>query len=122
MTTLLRAIGYETDKDILEIFNLTEEVEVNEENLKIALVENSQHVVRTWIEDFVDEDTGELTSLERTEVLIERETVIEEIHIPIILKSDTETILLHRDDIVTEDYSVLLILYKKILLIIKEKL
>jgi DNA-directed RNA polymerase subunit beta len=108
MTTLLRAIGYETDKDILEIFNLTEEVEVNEENLKNCIGRKlAARVVRTWIEDFVDEDTGELTSLERTEVLIERETVIEEIHIPIILKSDTETILLHRDDIVTEDYSVL---------------
>jgi DNA-directed RNA polymerase subunit beta len=108
MTTLLRAIGYETDKDILEIFNLTEEVEVNEENLKNCIGRKlAARVVRTWIEDFVDDDTGELTSLERTEVLIERETVIEEIHIPIILKSDTETILLHRDDIVTEDYSVL---------------
>ncbi|MDD2592805.1 MAG: DNA-directed RNA polymerase subunit beta [Bacteroidales bacterium] len=108
MTTLLRAIGYETDKDILEIFNLTEEVEVNEENLKNCIGRKlAAREVRTWIEDFVDEDTGELTSLERTEVLIERETVIEEIHIPIILKSDTETILLHRDDIVTEDYSVL---------------
>ncbi|HPB20628.1 MAG TPA: DNA-directed RNA polymerase subunit beta, partial [Bacteroidales bacterium] len=108
MTTLLRAIGYETDKEILEIFNLTEEVEVNEKNLKNYIGRKlAARVVRNWIEDFVDEDTGELTSLERTEVLIERETIIEEFHIPIILKSNAETILLHRDDISTEDYSVL---------------
>ena len=108
MTTLLRAIGYETDKAILEIFNLTEEVEVNEKNLKNYIGRKlAARVVRNWIEDFVDEDTGELTSIERTEVLIERETIIEEFHIPIILKSNAETILLHRDDINTDDYSVL---------------
>lgn len=108
MTTLLRAIGYETDKEILEIFDLTEEVAIDEKNLKNYIGRKlAARVVRNWIEDFVDEDTGELTSIERTEVLIERETIIEEFHIPIILKSNAETILLHRDDINTEDYSVL---------------
>jgi len=83
-------------------------LKVNEKNLKNYIGRKlAARVVRNWIEDFVDEDTGELTSLERTEVLIERETIIEEFHIPIILKSNAETILLHRDDISTEDYSVL---------------
>jgi len=76
VTTLLRAIGYETDKDILEIFGLAQEIKVSRAALKrIVGSKLAARVVRSWIEDFVDEDTGEVVSIERTEVIIERETV-----------------------------------------------
>ena len=79
VTTLLRAIGYETDKDILEIFGLAQEIKVSKAALKRLLGSKlAARVVRSWIEDFVDEDTGEVVSIERTEVIIERETVLEE--------------------------------------------
>ena len=78
VTTLLRAIGYETDKDILEIFNLAQEIKVSKTGLKKVIGRRlAARVVRAWIEDFVDEDTGEVVSIESTEVIIERETILE---------------------------------------------
>jgi DNA-directed RNA polymerase subunit beta len=108
VTTLLRAIGYETDRDILEIFNLAEEVKVSKTSLKKVLGRRlAARVVRAWIEDFVDEDTGEVVSIERTEVLIERETVLEKEHIDLILEADIKTVLLHREDINTNDFAII---------------
>ncbi len=78
VTTLLRAIGFESDKDILEIFNLAEEIKVNKSSLKKAVGRKlAARVLKTWVEDFVDEDTGEVVSIERNEVIIDRETVLE---------------------------------------------
>ncbi|TSA29364.1 MAG: DNA-directed RNA polymerase subunit beta [Bacteroidetes bacterium] len=108
VTTLLRAIGYETDKDILEIFNLAHEVKVSRATLKKAVGSKlAARVVRAWIEDFVDEDTGEVVSIERTEVLIERETILEEEHIDLILDAGIKTILIHTEDSLTTDYSII---------------
>ena len=108
VTTLLRAIGYETDKDILEIFQLAEEVKVNKTNLKKAIGRKlAARVVRAWVEDFVDEDTGEVVSIERTEVIIEREVIIEKEHVELILNSGIENILLHKEDINTLEYAII---------------
>ncbi|KAF5072392.1 DNA-directed RNA polymerase subunit beta [anaerobic digester metagenome] len=108
VTTLLRAIGYETDKDILEIFNLAEEVKVSKAGLKKVVGSRlAARVLKNWIEDFVDEDTGEVVSIERTEVIIDRETVIENHHIDLIVESGAKTVLLHRDDPDNIDYSII---------------
>ncbi len=108
VTTLLRAIGYETDKDILEIFNLAEEVKVSKAGLKKIVGRRlAARVLKNWIEDFVDEDTGEVVSIERTEVIIDRETEIENHHIDLIVESGAKTILLHRDDPDNIDYSII---------------
>ncbi|MBP1629714.1 MAG: DNA-directed polymerase subunit beta [Bacteroidetes bacterium] len=108
ITTLLRAIGYETDKDILEIFNLAEEIKANKVNLKKVVGRRlAARVVRAWIEDFVDEDTGEVVSIERTEVIIDRETELTEEHIEEILQSGVQTILLHTNDSSSSDYSII---------------
>ena len=108
VTTLLRAIGYETDKDILEIFDLAEEVKVSKAGLKRVLGRTlAARVVRAWIEDFVDEDTGEVVSIERTEVIIERETVLEKEHVDLILDSGVKSILLHREDVNTSEYTII---------------
>ncbi len=108
ITTLLRAIGYETDKDILEIFNLAEEIKATKTNLKKVIGKKlAARVVRAWIEDFVDEDTGEVVSIERTEVIIDRETELTEEHIEEILQSGVPTILLHTDDSKSSDYSII---------------
>ena len=108
VTTLLRAIGYETDRDILEIFNLAQEVKVSRANLKKVLGASlAARVVRSWIEDFVDEDTGEVVSIERNEVIIERETVLENKHIDQIIDADIKSILIHKDDGSTTDYSII---------------
>lgn len=108
VTTLLRAIGFESDKDILEIFNLAEEVKVNKTNLNKSVGRVlAARVLKTWIEDFVDEDTGEVVSIERNEVIIDRETVIEKSHIEEIIESKTETILLHRSDTNQNDYAII---------------
>ncbi len=99
ITTLLRAIGYETDKDILEIFDLAREVKVSRSGLKKYIgARLAARVVRSWVEDFVDEDTGEVVSIERTEVLIDRETELEENHIDLIVDAGIKSILVHRDD------------------------
>ena len=99
ITTLLRAIGFETDKDILEIFDLAKEVKVSKAGLKKYIgARLAARVVRTWVEDFVDEDTGEVVSIERTEVLIDRETELEEQHIDMIVDAGIKSILIHRED------------------------
>ncbi len=108
VTTLLRAIGYESDKEILEIFDLAEEVKVSKAGLKRVLGRRlAARVLRSWIEDFVDEDTGEVVSIERTEVIIDRETELEAEHIDLIVDAGIKTILLHREDISTGDYSII---------------
>ena len=108
VTTLLRAIGLESDKDIIEIFGLAEEIKVNKTNLKKAIGKRlAARVLKTWVEDFVDEDTGEVVSIERNDVIIDRETVLEESHIQDILDSGAQTILLHKEDVNTSDYSII---------------
>lgn len=108
VTTLLRAIGFETDKDILEIFNLAEEVKVTKENLKKCLGRKlAARILKSWTEDFVDEDTGEVVSIERNEVIIDRETVLEENHIDEILESGVSSILVHKDETNASDYSII---------------
>jgi DNA-directed RNA polymerase subunit beta len=108
VTTLLRAIGFESDKDILEIFNLAEEVKVSKAGLKRVVDRKlAARVLRSWIEDFVDEDTGEVVSIERTEVIIDRETILETKHIDLIVEAGIKTILLHKDDVTSADYSII---------------
>ena len=108
VTTLLRAIGFETDKDILDIFELAEEVKVTKANLKKAIGRKlAAHVVKTWTEDFVDEDTGEVSSIERNETIIKRETEISEENIPTILECGAQSILIHKDEPMAQDYSVI---------------
>ena len=108
VTTLLRAIGFESDKDILEIFNLAEEIKVNKTSLKKVVGQTlAARVLKTWIEDFVDEDTGEVVSIERNEVIIDRETVLENSHIDEIIESGTQTILIHRPDANQNDYAII---------------
>ncbi|MCK9291542.1 MAG: DNA-directed RNA polymerase subunit beta [Bacteroidales bacterium] len=108
VTTLLRAIGYETDKDILEIFNLAEEIKVSKAGLKRVLGRKlAARVVRSWIEDFVDEDTGEVVSIERNSVILERETILENEHIEAIIDSGVKTILLHREDFNTAEFAII---------------
>ena len=108
VTTLLRAIGYESDKDILEIFGLAQEIKVSRASLKrIVGSKLAARVVRSWIEDFVDEDTGEVVSIERTEVIIERETTLENEHIDQILDAGIKAILIHREEALTTDYSII---------------
>ncbi len=108
VTTLLRAIGFESDKDILEIFDLAEEIKVSKSGLKRVLGRKlAARVVRSWIEDFVDEDTGEVVSIERTEMIIDRETILESEHISQIIESGVKTILLHRDETIANDFSII---------------
>ncbi len=108
VTTLLRAIGLERDKDIIEIFGLAEELKVNKTNLKKAVGRKlAARVLKTWVEDFVDEDTGEVVSIERNDVIIDRETVLEEEHIQEILDSGVANILLHKENVNTSDYSII---------------
>jgi DNA-directed RNA polymerase subunit beta len=108
VTTLLRAIGYESDKDILEIFDLAEEIKVSKTGLKKVLGRKlAARVVRTWTEDFVDEDTGEVVSIERTSVIVERETILENEHIEQIIDAGVKTILLHKDQPESLDYSII---------------
>jgi len=108
VTTLLRAIGFESDKDILEIFNLAEEIKVNKSNLKKAVGSKlAARVLKTWLEDFVDEDTGEVVTIERNEIIIDRETVLENEHIDLILESGAQTILIHKEEANQNDYSII---------------
>ncbi len=108
VTTLLRAIGFETDQQILEIFDLADEVKVNKANLKKAVGRKlAARVLQTWIEDFVDEDTGEVVSIERNNVIVDRETVLEKEHIDEILESDAKTILLHKESLSGVDFSII---------------
>ncbi|MFY9597265.1 MAG: DNA-directed RNA polymerase subunit beta [Dysgonamonadaceae bacterium] len=108
VTTLLRAIGFESDKDILEIFDLAEEVKVTKTNLKKVMGRKlAARVLKSWIEDFVDEDTGEVTSIERNEIIIERETILGEEEIEKILESGVSSILLHKETPSMSDYSII---------------
>jgi DNA-directed RNA polymerase subunit beta len=108
VTTLLRAIGFESDKDILEIFDLAEEVKVSKANLKKVVGRKlAARILKSWMEDFVDEDTGEVTSIERNEVVIERETILEAEHIDEIIESGVSSILLHKETANASDYSII---------------
>ena len=108
VTTLFRAIGYESDKDILEIFDLAEEVKVSKTGLKKVLDRKlAARVLKTWHEDFVDEDTGEVISIERNEIIIDRDTLIDKEHIDMILDADVKTILLHKEDAHMADYAII---------------
>ena len=108
VTTLLRAIGLESDKDIIEIFGLAEELKVNKTNLKKAVGRRlAARVLKTWIEDFADEDTGEVVSIERNAVILDRETVIEEENIQEILDSGVQNILVHKEDANVNDYTII---------------
>jgi len=108
VTTLLRAIGFETDKDILEIFNLAEEVKVTKTGLKRLIGRKlAARVLKSWVEDFVDEDTGEVVSIERNEVIIDRETILENDHIDQIVESGASTILLHKEEAGMSDYAII---------------
>ena len=108
VTTLFRAIGYERDKDILEIFDLAEEIKVTKAGLKKILGRKlAARVLNTWHEDFVDEDTGEVISIERNEIIIDRDTVVEKTHIDLILESNIKTVLLHKEDAHMSDYAII---------------
>ena len=108
VTVLLRAIGYGNDKDILDLFGLAEEMKVDKKNLKTTVGRRlAARVLKTWQEDFVDEDTGEVVSIDRNEILIERDTVITENEIETILESGSSTIILHKDDANVTDYNII---------------
>lgn len=108
VTTLLRAIGYESDKDVLEIFDLADEIKVSKTGLKKIVGRRlAARVLKSWVEDFVDEDTGEVVSIERNEVIIDRETVLEDDHIDEILDSGVKTILVHKDDQKQQDFAII---------------
>ena len=108
VTTLFRAIGYESDKQILEIFDLAEEVKVSKTGLKKVMNRKlAARVLKTWHEDFVDEDTGEVISIERNEIIIDRDTILEKEHFEMILEADVKAILLHKEDAHLADYAII---------------
>jgi len=109
VTTLLRAIGYDSDKDILELFELADEVKVSKSGLKKLLGRKlAARVLKKWVEDFVDEDTGEVVSIDRNEIILERETILEDDHIDMIIDSGAKTIILSKDDAASNaDYSII---------------
>ncbi|KGO07963.1 DNA-directed RNA polymerase subunit beta [Dokdonia donghaensis DSW-1] len=108
VTTLFRAIGFERDKDILEIFDLAEEVKVSKTGLKKYLGRKlAARVLNTWHEDFVDEDTGEVVSIERNEIVLDRDTVLEKEHVEEILEAGAKTVLLHKEDNQQADYAII---------------
>ena len=108
LTTLLRAIGYERDKDILDIFDLAEEVKVSKTGLKKYIGRRlAARVLKTWVEDFVDEDTGEVVSIERNEQILDRDTILEKENIDEIVDAGVKTILLHKEDSTSSEYSII---------------
>jgi DNA-directed RNA polymerase subunit beta len=108
VTTLLRSIGFGTDKDILDLFELSEEVEATKANIKKAIGRKlAARVLRTWTEDFVDEDTGEVVSIDRHEVLLERDHIITDEDLEVILESGTKSVILHREDVRVTDYTII---------------
>ncbi|MFZ9295479.1 MAG: DNA-directed RNA polymerase subunit beta, partial [Bacteroidia bacterium] len=108
VTTLLRSIGFESDKQILEIFGLSDEVKVSKAGLKREVGRRlAARVLKTWLEDFVDEDTGEVVSIERNEVLIDRETILEDQHIDLIVDAGVKSIILHKQDVNTADFAII---------------
>jgi DNA-directed RNA polymerase subunit beta len=107
VTTLLRAIGFDSDKDILNIFDLAEEIKVTDKSLKKAIGRKlAARVLRKWIEDFVDEDTGEVVTIERNEIILERDVVLDEENINLISDIDADTIILQKEDL-DVDYSII---------------
>jgi len=108
VTTLFRAIGYETDKDILEIFGLADEIKISKANIKKLVGRRlAARVLKTWIEDFVDEDTGEVVSIERNEVILDREIVIVDEHLDLIMDSGTKSVILHKEDANSTDFTII---------------
>ncbi|MEC9065283.1 MAG: DNA-directed RNA polymerase subunit beta [Bacteroidota bacterium] len=108
VTTLFRAIGYKGDKEILEIFDLAEEIKVTKASIKKVINRKlAARVLKTWHEDFVDEDTGEVISIERNEILIDRDTLIDKDHIDQIMDADVKTILVHKQDSHLSDYAII---------------
>ncbi|MFH0760531.1 MAG: DNA-directed RNA polymerase subunit beta [Bacteroidota bacterium] len=108
VTTLLRAIGFEGDRDILEIFDLADEIKVSKAALKKVIGRKlAARVLKSWIEDFVDEDTGEVVSIERNEIIVDRETVLENEHVDAIVESGTKSILLHKEDTNLSDFAII---------------
>ncbi|MEQ8303217.1 MAG: DNA-directed RNA polymerase subunit beta [Cytophagales bacterium] len=108
VTTLLRAIGYGSDKEILELFGLSEEVEATAKNLKKIIGRKlAARVLRTWTEDFVDEDTGEVISIDRNEVLLERDSAVEADDIELIVESGSKSVILHKEDVNIADYQII---------------
>ncbi len=108
VTTLLRAIGFEKDRDILDIFGLADEIKVNKTEIKKAIGRRlAARVLKSWVEDFVDEDTGEVVSIERNEIVVDREVVIDEFHVDMIIDSGAKVILLHKEDINSNDYAII---------------
>ena len=108
VTTLFRAVGYESDKDILDLFGLADELKTTKANLKKAVGRTlAARVLKSWVEDFVDEDTGEVVSIERNEVLLDRETVLEAEHIDLISDAGVKTIILHKEDINSADFTII---------------
>lgn len=108
LTTLFRAMGYESDKDILEIFGLADEVKISKTNIKKLIGRRlAARLLKTWIEDFVDEDTGEVVSMERNEVILDRELVIGEENLDDILESGAKTLILHRENANSTDFTII---------------
>ncbi len=108
VTTLLRTIGFERDRDILELFNLADEIKVTKTGLKKYLGRRiAARILKTWHEDFVDEDTGEVVSIERNEIIVERDTILEKEHIEQILDSGAKTILLHKEDNTSNEFAII---------------
>ena len=108
VTTLLRAIGFGSDKDILDLFGLSEEIPAEEKSIKKVIGRKlAARVLRTWTEDFVDEDTGEVVSIDRNEVLLERDSVISEDDIELIIDSGSKSVILHREDVNIADYAII---------------
>ena len=108
VTTLLRAIGFESDKQILEIFGLADEIKVSKSGLKSHVGRKlAARVLKSWVEDFVDEDTGEVVSIERNEIILERETFLEDHHIDLIIEAGVKSIILHKEDGNSADYAII---------------
>lgn len=108
VTTLLRAIGYDSDKDILELFDLADEVKVSKSGLKKYVGRKlAARVLKKWVEDFVDEDTGEVVSIDRNEIILERETILEEDQIDMIVDAGVKTLILSKEDANTGDYTII---------------
>ncbi len=109
VTTLLRAIGYDSDKDILELFELADEVKVSKSGLKKYIGRKlAARVLKKWVEDFVDEDTGEVVSIDRNEIILERETMLEDDHIDMIIDAGVKTIILNKEDNASSgDYTII---------------